>query len=128
MAAEEDALRGLARSSGLSRREIRTLIDLEAVQLSDRAGGAELIRRLRRVRRLRRDVGLSLDAAVIVLRLMERIEALQGVSAPRVAVRVRRPPGPAAQPVRAVRKRPGYQGVTAVPPAISAGDPRRALR
>jgi hypothetical protein len=77
MTAEGDALRRLARSSGLSVREVRRFVDLDAVHL--RRGPAEpaLVARMRRLRRLRYDLGLSVDATVIVIRLLDRIEVLE---------------------------------------------------
>lgn len=78
MAVEDDVLRRLARSSGLTRAEVRRFVRLEVV--TSRAGELEpaLIQRLRRARRLRRDLGLSPDAIEIILRLLDRIEALEG--------------------------------------------------
>jgi hypothetical protein len=35
------------------------------------------VRRLRRIRRLRRDLGLDVEAVAIVVRLLDRIEALE---------------------------------------------------
>jgi hypothetical protein len=74
MAIDEQALRRLARSSGLTRADVRRYLELEAIDVRT---GPALVLTLRRVRRLRRDLGLSLDAAAIVVRLVERIEELQ---------------------------------------------------
>jgi MerR HTH family regulatory protein len=77
--APDDALvRRLARSSGLRTDEVRRLVRLEVVTLGGETVPPALLRRLRRVRRLCRDLGLSLDAAIIVVRLLDRIEALEG--------------------------------------------------
>jgi MerR HTH family regulatory protein len=75
---DDARLRRLARSSGLRTTEVRRLVQLEVVTPGGETVDAALLRRLRRVRRLRRDLGLSLDAAIIVLRLLDRIDALEG--------------------------------------------------
>jgi hypothetical protein len=75
----DDALvRRLARSSGLRAGEVRRLVQLEVVVVRGDVLQPVLVRRLRRIRRLRRDLGLSLDASIIVLRLLERIDELEG--------------------------------------------------
>jgi hypothetical protein len=83
---DEELLRRLARSSGLRREEVIRLVRLEVVP--DAAPSPDLLRRLRRARRLRRDLGLSLDAVVIIVRLLDRIEALEGVRSSRASVRI----------------------------------------
>jgi DNA-binding transcriptional MerR regulator len=85
---EDELLQRLARSSGLRVEEVRQLVELRVVAVGDGAVRPALLRRLRRVRRLRRDLGLSLDAVVIVVRLLDRIEVLEGVRARRRGVRV----------------------------------------
>jgi hypothetical protein len=44
--------------------------------------------RRRRARRLRRDLGLSADAVVIIVRLLDRIEVLEGRRRPRSTARI----------------------------------------
>ena len=80
---ENDVLRQLTRSTGLSRAEVRRLVELDI--LAGRHGQVQptVMRRLRRARRLRRDLGLSLDAVAIILHLLDRIEALQQAQARR---------------------------------------------
>jgi MerR HTH family regulatory protein len=80
VAADEALLRRLARSSGLRTDEVRRLVQLEVVLVGGEAVRPALLRRLRRIRRLSRDLDLSLDAAIIVIRLLDRIEALEGAS------------------------------------------------
>lgn len=75
--ADDDVMRRLARSSGLSRAEVGHLVELEVVVAESGAPEMALIRRLRRARRLRRDLGLSFDAVAIILRLLDRIELLE---------------------------------------------------
>jgi hypothetical protein len=75
MATRDDVVRRLAGSSGLTVREIHRFVELDAVRL-DPLEPAVLIR-LRRMRRLRRDLGLSVDAVVIIVRLLDHIEALE---------------------------------------------------
>jgi hypothetical protein len=93
VALDNELVRRLARSSGLSRSEITHFLELDVVTLSDGTVRPALVRRLRRVRRMRRDLGLSLDAVVIILRLLDRIEALEGSRPPGVTARIldRRP-------------------------------------
>jgi len=83
MVPESDLMRQLARSTGLTRTEIRRFVDLDVLLVGRGHAEATLMRRLRRARRLRRDLGLSLDAVAIILRLLERIEALQQAQAQR---------------------------------------------
>ncbi|HKA11584.1 MAG TPA: chaperone modulator CbpM [Candidatus Dormibacteraeota bacterium] len=83
MVPENDLLRQLARSTGLTRTEIRHFVDLDVLLVGRGHAEATLMRRLRRARRLRRDLGLSLDAVAIILRLLDRIEALQQAQAQR---------------------------------------------
>ena len=78
MVPDDALLRRLARSSGLRSGEVRRLAELEVVIVGGGALQPALVRRLRRIRRLRRDLGLSLDAAIIVLRLLDRIDELEG--------------------------------------------------
>jgi hypothetical protein len=88
MEAEELLLRRLARASGLRSDEVRRFVRLDLVAVSEGPPQAALLRRLRRVRRLRQDLGLSLDAVVIIVRLLDRIEALEGTSGRRTSVRI----------------------------------------
>lgn len=78
MAVDGELIRRLARSSGLSRSEVTHLLELEMITLPDPTVRPALERRLRRVRRMRRDLGLSIDAVVIIMRLLDRIEMLEG--------------------------------------------------
>lgn len=72
----EDTLGRLARLSGLRRRELVRCAELELVGLDSREPEDRLLRRLRR------DLGLELEAAAIVVRLVERIEELEGSRPP----------------------------------------------
>jgi hypothetical protein len=85
MATDGELLSRLVRCSGLSREDVLRFVQLDLVVLADGALEARLVRRLRRARRLRRDLGLSVDAVAIVLRLLDRVEALEGSSGPPVA-------------------------------------------
>jgi hypothetical protein len=73
----------MARWSGLPRAELLRYLELEVITVADRAAPAGLVRRLRRIRRLRRDLGLSVDAVAIILRLLDRIEALEAAGSVR---------------------------------------------
>jgi hypothetical protein len=88
MAVEGDLLRRLARSSGLRPTEVRYFIQVGIVSLTDQGVPPAMLRRLRRARRLRRDLGLSMDAIAIILRLVERVEALEGTHPRGLAARV----------------------------------------
>jgi hypothetical protein len=87
MAADEATLRRLARASGLSRIELQRYMQVEEITV-EALPSAELAARLRRVRRLRRDLGLSLDAIAIIVRLLDRIDALEGRTRSRMTVRI----------------------------------------
>jgi len=67
---------------------VRLLVQLDVVVVAGEVLQPALVRRLRRIRRLRRDLGLSLDAAIIVLRLLDRIDELEGtrLGSPRARV------------------------------------------
>lgn len=80
MEADEQTLRRLARSSGLRWHEVREFVRFEVVTIGEGPLEAVVVRKLRRAHRLRRDLGLSTDAVVIILRLLDRIEALEGPS------------------------------------------------
>lgn len=88
MATEAELLVRLARSSGLSRGEIRRFVELGVVRLRDGPVEPAQVRRLRRAGRLRHDLGLSVDAVVIILRLLDRIDVLEGTRQRRGAVRI----------------------------------------
>jgi MerR HTH family regulatory protein len=88
MAADSELVRRLARSSGLSRSEVTQFLELDLVTLPDQTVRPAVVRRLRRVRRMRRDLGLSLDAVVIIMRLLDRIEMLEGTQAHGVTARI----------------------------------------
>jgi hypothetical protein len=81
-------VRRLARSSGLSRSEVSHFLELDVVTLSDGIVRPAVLRRLRRVRRMRRDLGLSLEAVAIIMRLLDRIEVLERGGTRTVAARV----------------------------------------
>jgi MerR HTH family regulatory protein len=79
---EADLLRRLARASGLSQTEVRRFLQLGVVTFTGEPVQPALLRRLRRVRRMRRDLGLSLDAIAIIVRLLDRLEAVEGRTPP----------------------------------------------
>lgn len=79
---ERTSLRMLARVSGISGTELRRYVEMEAVTMTSGEMPAALVRRLRRIRRLRRDLSLSVDAVAIILRLLDRIEVLEEEARP----------------------------------------------
>jgi DNA-binding transcriptional MerR regulator len=84
-----DALRRLSRASGASRRELIRYQELNLITVPDGEAGEQLLRRLRRITRLRRDLGLGIEAAAVVMRLLDRFEASPPpVEASRTWVRV----------------------------------------
>jgi MerR-like DNA binding protein len=85
---DDEMLRRLARSSGLTRAEVRHVLEFDVVTLPVGVVQPALLRRLRKAHRLRRDLGLSMDAVVIILRLLDRLEALDGKRASSVTVTV----------------------------------------
>jgi MerR HTH family regulatory protein len=85
----DDALmHRLARSTGLRTAEVRAFVRLRLVTLDEGPVRPVVLRRLRRARRLRRDLGLSMDAVAIVVRLLDRIEALERGRPPGAGVRI----------------------------------------
>jgi hypothetical protein len=72
-----DRLREVARWSGLSRAELARYQELEVIALSEGALSPALLRRLRRIHRLRRDLGLDVESVAIIIRLLDRIEELE---------------------------------------------------
>jgi hypothetical protein len=82
VSADEDLVQHLARRSGLRRVEVRRFLEMEVISVSGTEVDEDLVRRLRRARRLRRDLGFPLDAVVIIQRLLDRLEALEGRSTP----------------------------------------------
>jgi MerR-like DNA binding protein len=85
---DDEMLRRLARSSGLTRAEVRHVLEFDVVTLPGGVVQPALLRRLRKAHRLRRDLGLSMDAVVIILRLLDRLETLEGKRASSVTVTV----------------------------------------
>jgi hypothetical protein len=87
--AADHRLRRLGQVSGFSRRDLVRLQRLDLIAMPEGEPSELLLRRLRRIGRLRRDLGLELEAAAVVLRLLDQIEASgRPVAARRWAVRV----------------------------------------
>ncbi len=64
--------------TGMTRREL-ALLDAETLDaLSSGEVSQEVVWRVRRVRRLRRDLGLQYDAIEIIVRLLDRIDRIEG--------------------------------------------------
>lgn len=80
-----ERLRGL----GVGTRELEVYREWDLIP-EEMADPDQLALRIRRIRRLRRDLGLSYDAIELVLRLVERVEAVEGRrrSVPTVTVRI----------------------------------------
>lgn len=71
----------LARLAGLTRREVACVDDqLLATWVGDGETEEVALWRLRRVRRLRRQLGLDYEAIEIIVRLLDRVERLQALS------------------------------------------------
>lgn len=77
---------------GVRRRELQTYAATGLLVLGDGPPSEADLRRMRRIRRLRRDLGLSYEAIEIVLRLVDRLEAGEqrdrGEPVPRVRITV----------------------------------------
>ena len=71
----------------LTRREV-LIYQQHGLVAGGEVASPEVERRVRRIRRLRRDLGLSYDAIALVERLIERIEELEGRSADDQPVRI----------------------------------------
>jgi DNA-binding transcriptional MerR regulator len=75
---------------GVGRRELETYVASGLIAIAG-AGPTEAdLRRARRIRRLRRDLGLSYEAIEVVLRLVDRLEAAERAEAdaPQPTVRI----------------------------------------
>lgn len=84
----------LARLVGLPPRDLARLAEAELVRVPPALGDEvdeALLARLRRIRRLRRDLGLDPDAVEVVVRLLDRLDAVEprrGVTAQVRIVRI----------------------------------------
>ena len=78
-----------ARSAGITRRDLERYAALELIDLGAEIEGeiVDLEARLRRIRRLQRHVDLPLEAVEIIIRLRERLDAIEPAP-PRVTVRI----------------------------------------
>jgi hypothetical protein len=72
-----DRLAALASLTGLTRRELAVLDPETISALSSGEVTDEVVWRVRRVRRLRRDLGLPYEAIEIIVRLVDRVERLE---------------------------------------------------
>jgi hypothetical protein len=77
MAPEHEVVQRLARSSGMPAREVSTLVEFGVISIDAAPSESELVRRLRRARRLRRDLELPLDVVAMMMRLLDRIDELE---------------------------------------------------
>ena len=77
----------LARLTGMTVREIDCLDDAVLTQVLEGELGEDVVWRLRRVRRLRRHLGLDYEAIEIIVRLIDRLEELED-RGPGITVRV----------------------------------------
>jgi DNA-binding transcriptional MerR regulator len=75
-------LRSVARQCGLTARELTRYIELELISLPVDEVGDATSRRLRRIRRLRRDLNIDLEVVAIIMRLLDRIEELESSRPP----------------------------------------------
>ena len=84
-----DRWTALARSAGVSRRELERYAELELIDLTAEIEEAmsEIEERLRRIRRLQRHVDLPLEAVDVILRLRQRLDMYEPRPS-RVTVRV----------------------------------------
>lgn len=71
-------LKALARQSGLTQRELTQYVELEILTLATGEVPETTLRRVRRIHRLRRDLGIDLDVVAIIIRLLDRIQELEG--------------------------------------------------
>lgn len=89
----ERPLATLARLSGLTTRELLRFAEADLVSVPATTGDGgdldpALLARLRRIHRLRRDLGLDPDAVEVVVRLLDRLEALGAGRPPVARVRI----------------------------------------
>lgn len=89
MGPEKSLVTDLARLTGMSRRQVVRCSQLALISITASQVQPSALRRLRRVRRLQRDLGLDLEAGAIIVRLLERIEELEARVGQAPTVRVR---------------------------------------
>ena len=75
--ASDPLLKALARQSGLNARELTQYVELHMITLVPGEVSETTLRRLRRIHRLRRDLGISVDVVAIIIRLLDRIQELE---------------------------------------------------
>ena len=68
---------------GLGGAELRRYLELKLITAGGASDPAALMPRLRRIRRFRRYLGLSPGAVAIIVRLLDRMEALERPTAAR---------------------------------------------
>jgi hypothetical protein len=73
----DSSTRQLTLVTGMTRRELECVDEGTLAALAAGDFGEAVIWRLRRVRRLRRDLGLDYAAIEIIVRLLDRLEALE---------------------------------------------------
>lgn len=74
--------RRIGQAAGLTRRDLARYQELQLITISDWPPSDMLLRRLRRIHRLRRDLGLGPEAAAVVLRLIDHVESARGQGRP----------------------------------------------
>ena len=82
-------LRLLGQAAGLTRHQLARYQELRLITIPDGPPSETLRRRLRRIHRLRRDLGLGSEAVAVVLHLLDQLESAHGLERPhRWAARV----------------------------------------
>jgi DNA-binding transcriptional MerR regulator len=74
----ESDLDSMARQCGITRREMRRYVELEMITPSPGEVTEATRRRLRRIRRLQQDLDIDLEVVAIIVRLLDRIQELEG--------------------------------------------------
>ena len=85
---EASLVTDLARLTGMTRRQVVRCSQLALISITAKQVEPSALRRLRRIRRLQRDLGLDLEATAIIVRLLEQIEELEARVGRASAVRV----------------------------------------
>jgi DNA-binding transcriptional MerR regulator len=85
-------LRSLAQRSGLTARELARYVELDLISEPPEEESESTLLRMRRIRRLQRDLDIDLEVVAIIMRLLDRIQELEAAESPtpRLSVRVLR--------------------------------------
>ena len=70
-------LKALARQTGVRPQELTRYVELQMITLAPGEATDPTLRQVRRIHRLRRDLGIDLEVVAIIVRLLDRIDELE---------------------------------------------------